>query len=86
MESNTVVLIHDAFQSLSYWDGFMVDGYDGVAMDTHIYQMFSNEVCILFFMTQQRINDVNRRLPTTIPSTSRRRAVMGLASPALTCG
>jgi aryl-phospho-beta-D-glucosidase BglC (GH1 family) len=43
MESNTVVLIHDAFQSLSYWDGFMVDGYGGVAMDTHIYQMFSNE-------------------------------------------
>ncbi|KAG1757219.1 glycoside hydrolase family 5 protein [Suillus lakei] len=42
-ESNTVELIHDAFQSLSYWDGFMVDGYDGVAMDTHIYQMFSDE-------------------------------------------
>ncbi|KAG1765106.1 glycoside hydrolase family 5 protein [Suillus occidentalis] len=42
-ESNTVELIHDAFQSLSYWDGFMVDGYDGVAMDTHIYQMFSDK-------------------------------------------
>lgn len=40
-ESNTVELIHDAFQDLSYWDGFMVDGYDGVAMDTHIYQMFT---------------------------------------------
>ncbi|KAG1754937.1 glycoside hydrolase family 5 protein [Suillus paluster] len=43
-ESNTVELIHDAFQSRSYWDGFMTDGYDGVAMDTHIYQMFSDEV------------------------------------------
>ncbi|KAG1820572.1 uncharacterized protein BJ212DRAFT_1553416 [Suillus subaureus] len=42
-ESNTVELIHDTFQSLSDWDGFMVDGYNGVAMDTHIYQMFSDE-------------------------------------------
>ncbi|KAG0700651.1 glycoside hydrolase family 5 protein [Suillus ampliporus] len=42
-ESNTVELIHDAFQPLSYWDGFMVDGYDGVAMDTHLYQVFSDE-------------------------------------------
>lgn len=42
-ESNTVELIHDAFQNLSYWDSFMVDGYDGVAMDTHIYQMFSDK-------------------------------------------
>ncbi|KAG2156585.1 glycoside hydrolase family 5 protein [Suillus bovinus] len=42
-ESNTVELIHDAFQDLSYWDGYMVDGYDGVAMDTHIYQMFTNQ-------------------------------------------
>ncbi|KAG9314106.1 glycoside hydrolase family 5 protein [Chiua virens] len=40
--SNTVVLIHDAFQSLSYWSGFMAtSNYDGVAMDTHIYQVFS---------------------------------------------
>lgn len=41
-ESNTVVLIHDAFQDLSYWNGFMTSGFDGVAMDTHIYQMFSD--------------------------------------------
>ncbi|KAK0189581.1 exo-beta-1,3-glucanase [Armillaria mellea] len=41
--TNAVVLIHDAFQDLSYWKDFMVDKdkYDGVAMDTHIYQMFS---------------------------------------------
>lgn len=49
-ESNTVELIHDAFQDLSYWDGFMVDGYDGVAMDTHIYQMFTYQVCTLPFL------------------------------------
>jgi len=44
-QSNVVALIHDAFQSLSYWDNFMPnDQYTGVAMDTHIYQMFSDEV------------------------------------------
>lgn len=43
-QSNTVVLIHDAFQDLSYWNGFMTSGFDGVAMDTHIYQMFSDAV------------------------------------------
>ncbi|KAE9390719.1 glycoside hydrolase [Gymnopus androsaceus JB14] len=42
-ESNTVVLLHDAFQPLSYWNGFMnLPGWQGVAMDTHIYQMFSD--------------------------------------------
>lgn len=43
--TNAVVLIHDAFQTLDYWKDFMrrEDGYDGVAMDTHIYQMFSSE-------------------------------------------
>ncbi|KZP25281.1 glycoside hydrolase family 5 protein [Athelia psychrophila] len=42
--SNTVSLIHDAFQPLSYWAGFQTpaNGFQGVAMDTHIYQMFSN--------------------------------------------
>jgi hypothetical protein len=33
-----------------------------------------------FLLTQQRINDVNSKLPTTIPNTSRRHAVTGLAS------
>ncbi|TFY53027.1 hypothetical protein EVJ58_g9680 [Rhodofomes roseus] len=42
-ESNTVVLLHDAFQSLSYWSGFETpSNWQGVAMDTHIYQMFSD--------------------------------------------
>ncbi|KAE9390726.1 glycoside hydrolase family 5 protein [Gymnopus androsaceus JB14] len=41
-ESNTVVLLHDAFQPLSFWEGFQTPpGWQGVAMDTHIYQMFS---------------------------------------------
>ncbi|KAJ6520131.1 glycoside hydrolase family 5 protein [Mycena sanguinolenta] len=40
-QSNTVVLIHDAFQPLSYWNNFLTPPYQGVAMDTHIYTIFS---------------------------------------------
>ncbi|KAF8808111.1 glycoside hydrolase family 5 protein [Phlegmacium glaucopus] len=41
-ESNTMVMIHDAFQPLSYWNDFMPSPqYDGVILDTHIYDMFS---------------------------------------------
>ncbi|KAI0275227.1 glycoside hydrolase family 5 protein [Gloeopeniophorella convolvens] len=43
-ESNILELIHDTFQPLSFWDGFMPkDKFQGVAMDTHIYQMFSDD-------------------------------------------
>ncbi|KAI0077473.1 exo-beta-1,3-glucanase [Panus rudis PR-1116 ss-1] len=43
-QSNTVVLLHDAFQGLSYWNGFQTaPDFQGVAMDTHIYQMFSQD-------------------------------------------
>ncbi|TFK77419.1 glycoside hydrolase family 5 protein [Pluteus cervinus] len=41
-ESNTVELIHDAFQPFSYWSGFMPSpSFQGVMMDTHQYQVFS---------------------------------------------
>ena len=44
LQSNTLVLIHDAFKGLSYWNGFMTGGdWPGVAMDIHIYQMFTND-------------------------------------------
>jgi hypothetical protein len=45
--SNILALIHDAFQPLNYWSGFMSKDtqYTGVAMDTHIYQMFDDQVC-----------------------------------------
>jgi len=45
-QSNTVELIHDAFQALSFWNGKMTvaQGFQGVAMDTHIYQVFDNNV------------------------------------------
>ncbi|TFK41849.1 glycoside hydrolase family 5 protein [Crucibulum laeve] len=41
-QSNTIVMIHDAFQPLSYWNGFMsAPGWEGVFIDTHQYQIFS---------------------------------------------
>ncbi|KAG1743507.1 glycoside hydrolase superfamily, partial [Suillus lakei] len=43
MQSSTVILLHDAFQPLSYWSVFeTTPNFQGVAMDTHIYQVFSN--------------------------------------------
>jgi len=43
-KSKTLVLINDAFQPLTYWNGFMpYPKWENVAMDTHIYQMFSDE-------------------------------------------
>lgn len=41
-QSNTVVMLHDAFQSQDYWKGFMSPpNWQGVILDTHIYQVFS---------------------------------------------
>ncbi|KAF8204071.1 glycoside hydrolase family 5 protein [Pholiota molesta] len=41
-QSNLAVMIHDAFQPLSYWNNFMPSpNWQGVLIDTHIYQMFS---------------------------------------------
>ena len=43
-------MIHDAFQPLSYWNGFMSPpNWQGVVMDTHIYQMFSVAVSLESF-------------------------------------
>ncbi|THH06679.1 hypothetical protein EW145_g3919 [Phellinidium pouzarii] len=54
-ESNTVVLLHDAFQPLSYWSGFMAPpSYQGVMLDTHIYQNFN--VSDLAKTQQEHIN------------------------------
>ena len=45
---NTLQLIHDAFQQLGYWNGWeRPPNYQGVALDTHIYQMFSDAVSAL---------------------------------------
>lgn len=38
-----VEVIHDAFQDLDYWNGFMTNGFDGVIMDTHYYGVFSQD-------------------------------------------
>jgi len=45
-QSNVLTVIHDAFQPLSFWSNFMPsNSFDGVAMDTHIYLMFT-DVCV----------------------------------------
>ena len=38
----TVVTIHDAFEGVGYWNGFMngASGVNNVMLDTHIYQIF----------------------------------------------
>src|SRR6266436_1229415 len=60
-QSNVVTLIHDAFQPLSYWTNFMPRGeYVGVAIDTHIYQMFMDQVGLRSFIlshNQQHSHD-----------------------------
>jgi len=41
-QSETVLMIHDAFMPLSYWNGFMSwPGWEGVILDTHLYYIFS---------------------------------------------
>jgi len=43
-QSDTLLLLHDAFQPLSYWNNFMnPPNFQGVAFDTHVYQVFSND-------------------------------------------
>jgi glucan 1,3-beta-glucosidase len=43
--ANTLQLIHDAFESLDYWNGWeRPPQFQGVSLDTHMYQMFSDAV------------------------------------------
>lgn len=41
---NVAVLIHDAFEDLSYWSGSFLSsaGYSNILMDTHHYEIFSD--------------------------------------------
>ncbi|KAI3601047.1 glycoside hydrolase family 5 protein [Moniliophthora roreri] len=39
-QGSIVTVISDAFQSLDSWKGFMTAGFDGVMMDTHIYDIW----------------------------------------------
>jgi len=49
-QSNTVLMIHDAFQPVSYWKNFMPPPqYQRVILDTHIYQMFSDALNALSY-------------------------------------
>ncbi|KAG8931005.1 exo-1,3-beta-glucanase [Tulasnella sp. 418] len=43
-QGNLLEVIHDAFQPLGYWNDFAnYPQFEGVAMDTHIYEVFSNQ-------------------------------------------
>ncbi|KAF8992513.1 glycoside hydrolase superfamily, partial [Cyathus striatus] len=40
--SNTVIMIHDSFMPIGYWNRFInPHGYEGIILDMHIYQIFS---------------------------------------------
>ncbi|KDQ12592.1 glycoside hydrolase family 5 protein [Botryobasidium botryosum FD-172 SS1] len=43
-QGDLLLVIHDAFQPLTHWNGFMPvsKGFQGVALDTHYYQVFDN--------------------------------------------
>ena len=42
-KSGTVQVLHDAFQGLDYWRGFMAnDGFERVAIDIHYYGVFDS--------------------------------------------
>jgi glucan 1,3-beta-glucosidase len=42
---DTAVVIHDAFEGVGYWNGFMGPGagVNNVMLDTHVYQIFNQE-------------------------------------------
>jgi len=43
--ADTSMVIHDAFEGLSYWNGFMnsAAGVNNVMLDTHVYQVFNQD-------------------------------------------
>ncbi|KAL6939309.1 exo-1,3-beta-glucanase [Hanseniaspora osmophila] len=44
LQSNQILIMHDAFQPFHYWDDFLTidDGNYGIVIDHHHYQIFSN--------------------------------------------
>ena len=40
--SDTPVVVHDAFQNGTFWDGVLTSGADYVVIDHHEYQVFSD--------------------------------------------
>lgn len=62
-----VEVIHDAFQDLSYWNGFMTSGFENVVMDKHSYNVFSDaenrldwnghiQVCYLLRLCRRKLS------------------------------
>lgn len=42
-DSSIIVLVHDAFENGTYWGDFLTQGTHDVVMDTHQYQVFTND-------------------------------------------
>jgi len=86
-ESNTVVMIHDAFQPISYWDNFMPSPqWDGVILDTHIYQMFSVAVST-YLQHGSYVSGLfdYRRIRGAMNNISRKPVTENVISPYLAC-
>ena len=61
-QSNTIVMIHDAFQRASYWNGVLQPPtYHGVILDTHKNQIFSVAVW-LPDETSEKLNLATRKI------------------------
>jgi glucan 1,3-beta-glucosidase len=55
--TDVVEVIHDAFQDLSYWSGVMPSsGYQNVMMDTHHYEIFSDDQVAMTYQQHITVN------------------------------
>lgn len=42
-ETSLIIVFHDGFQEMKWWDGFMENGFENVWIDDHYYQAFSQK-------------------------------------------
>lgn len=75
-------MIHDAFQPLSFWNGFMQPPHwEGVLLDTHVYQMFSDAVSLCFVLAFLGVNDFLRKITNQTNNISSLLVVLDLDYP-----
>ncbi|KAF5366258.1 hypothetical protein D9758_005687 [Tetrapyrgos nigripes] len=80
-QGNALTLLHDAFQGVAYWNSFMpAPQWQGVAIDTHIYQIFSDAEIA---RTNQQHIDSACSQGTTLSAASHW-AIVGEWTPAMT--
>lgn len=75
-------MIHDAFQPLSFWNGFMQPpNWEGVILDTHLYQMFSDAVSLFLAVRSSAMLTFSRRTTCLSNNISRQHVVRVLGCP-----